>query len=272
MRRLIPAVYSCSKGLVVDFCMRAGAEEIPALMGEWNFKPWLELNGRKMRMSRGCAVGFSPCQTEETDEAEAEWAVSHYGLDPSCGWGIFRYAFLWGSKRRPEIKTLSLSMKQRPEQIPGPHFKIRAPGDSFSFIHPVRGTKYTLTVQKLEQQVMPQDCFGDERWIYPTHFAVMSYTLLPAAKERITVSDSSEGDQPVERKKAEDPFAPAAGKRAVCVIGGADGPTAVALGGSSQEKLCAAYSALYFEPVRHEMEWRITFYEKRFEDMAVILL
>ena len=33
---VIPAVYSCSKGLVVDFCMRAEAEDIRSFIAKWN--------------------------------------------------------------------------------------------------------------------------------------------------------------------------------------------------------------------------------------------
>lgn len=33
---IIPAVYSCSKGLVVDFCMRAEAEDIRRFIAKWN--------------------------------------------------------------------------------------------------------------------------------------------------------------------------------------------------------------------------------------------
>ena len=33
---VIPAVYSCSKGLVVDFCMRAEVEDIRRFIAKWN--------------------------------------------------------------------------------------------------------------------------------------------------------------------------------------------------------------------------------------------
>ena len=56
------------------------------------------------------------------------------------------------------------------------------------------------------------------------------------------------------------------------IIGGADGPTAVIFGASSQGKLCTACSALHFEPVQHDIEWRITFHEKRFADFTCTLL
>ncbi len=49
----------------------------------------------------------------------------------------------------------------------------------FSFLHPVSGKKYTLTVQELEQQTISEKRYGSDRWFYPTHFTAMSYTLFP---------------------------------------------------------------------------------------------
>lgn len=269
---LIPAAYSCSKGLVLDFCMRVETDELPLCH---HFNPRLELNRHELRASHGCAVTYNPCLPDGTGiELEAKWVVEHYGLDTSYGWVIFRDAFPWVSKRRPEIRTLSLTMEQQPVSIPGPHFTVKAPGDSFRFVHPVSQTTYTLTVQELKQQTMPKNCFGSGRWLYPTQFTVMTYTITPEASERITVSDCAESDKPLEVTSAEDSFDPTVtGDTAIIgIIGGADGPTAIAFGGSSQGELCAACSALHFEPVQHDIEWRITFHEKRYLDCSIKLM
>ena len=300
---LIPAAYACSKGLVIDFCMRVEADEIRAFMKKWNltqendsrenftreqqmeleldnplclhFNPRLDLNDHELRASHGCAVTYNPCLPDGMGiDLEAKWAMEHYGLGPAYGWVISRNAFPWGYKRRPDIKTLSLTMEQQPVSIPGPHFTVKAPGDSFRFVHPVSQTAYTLTVQELEQQTLPKNSFGSDRWFYPTHFTAMSYTLSPEASERISVSDSDDSDKPLEIMPDHDSFAPSASSNVACIgiIGGSDGPTAIVFGGSSQGKLCAACSALHFEPVQHDIEWRITFHEKSFDDYTVALI
>ncbi|MGN1414378.1 MAG: hypothetical protein ACI4WY_09065 [Anaerovoracaceae bacterium] len=71
-----------------------------------------------------------------------------------------------------------------------------------------------------------------------------------------------------------DSFEPTVSGDTACVgmIGGADGPTAIAFGGSSQGKLCAACSALHFEPVQHDIAWRIIFHEKRYIDCSILLM
>lgn len=287
----IPAAYACSKGLVVDFCMRVEAEEILAFIQKWNltqendscenftqeqqieleldnplslsFNPRLELNGHELRASHGCAVTYNPCLPDGMDIAlEAKWAVAHYGLDTSYGWVISRDTFPWAYKRRPKLRTLSLTMEQQPVSIPGPHFTVNASGDSFCFVHPVRRTTYTLTVQELEQQTLPKHSFGSDRWLYPTHFTAMRYTLSPDASEQITVSDCADSDKPVEIMPSGDSFAPSASASIGIMVGGSN----------SQGNLHTACSALHFEPVQHDIAWRITFHEKRYHDDTMILL
>lgn len=299
---LIPAAYACSKGFVVDFCMRVETEEICAFIKKWNlgpendscenftqeqlqelerdnplsfsFQPRLILNGHVLQTSHGCAVTYHPCLPDDCIvDQETKWVLEHYGLDTACGWVIYRNTFPWEYKRRPKIKTLSLIMEQQPVCIPGPHFKVKAPGESFQFIHPVSRIEYTLAVQELEQQTLPKDSFASDGWSYPTHFTSMSYMLSPESEEHITVSDCEDSDRPLEIRSSDDSFTPSAsGAACIGIIGGADGPTSIVFGGSSKGKLCTACSALHFEPVQHDIEWRITFQKKRYCDLELILI
>ena len=230
---------------------------------------------KTMLTSHGCSVVFNPCLPDRMiNEAEAKWALEHYGLDTSYGWMIFRAAFPWTSKRRPEIKALSLTMEQQSRRVPGPHFKTHAPGDSFSFTHPVSGTKYTLTVQELERQTISEKFVGSDRWFYPTHFTAMSYTLSPEPDNDISICDCAEGDKPLEIASCSDRYAPEAQNDIACIgiIGGADGPIAIVCGGSSKEKLHAACSSLHFEPVEGDIEWRVVFNIKNSNEMSLELI
>ena len=71
-----------------------------------------------------------------------------------------------------------------------------------------------------------------------------------------------------------DRYAPEARNDMACIgiIGGADGPTAIVCGGSSKEKLHAACSALHFEPVEGDIEWRIVFNIKSSNEMSLGLI
>ena len=287
---IIPAVYSCNKGLVLDFCMCTPAEDIREFMKKWDLSPendsclnftqeqqlqidldnplcldiipCLKLNGKTMQASHSCSVVFNPCLSDETNnELEAKWAVKHYELDISYGWMIFRAAFLWSGKRRPAIKSLSLTMEQQPFRVPGPHFKIHAPGDQFTFSHPVSETEYALTVQKLEQQTLSQNHLGSDRWLYPTHFISMSYTLSPEPDNDISIHDCADSDKPLEVVPATDSFTPEMQNDIACIdiIGGADEPTVILYSDSNQANLHVACSALHFKPVSDDTEWRIEF-------------
>lgn len=299
---IIPAAYSCGKGLVVDFCMRTPVEDIRKFMEKWDlsldndscvnftkeqqlqidldnplcmdFIPRLDLNGKTMRTSHGCSVTFNPCWPDGIiNESEAKWAVDHYGLDASFGWMIFRAAFPWAGKRRPQIKSLSLTMEQRPCRVPGPHFQVHAPGDRFTFSHPVSGTVYTLTVQNMEPQTLSQSNFGSNRYFYPTNFIAMDYTLSPETEEDISVSDCCDGDKPIKIALREDSFTPKAQNDAcVGIIGGADGPTAIMVGGKSQGGLHMVCSSLHFEPVKGDIEWSAMFNIKYFDEAMFTLV
>ena len=263
----VPAVYTCGKGLVVDFCMRVEAEDMENSLCI-DFNPQLELNGKIMRSSHGCSVSFSGCLPDEND-VEVKAVMEHYGLDVSYGWVISRNTFPWPVKYRPKIKMLSLIMEQQPVQIPGAHFKPHASGDSFTFKHPVSGMEYVLTVQKLEQQTIPQNRISSGRWIYPENYIAMSYTLSPEPDERIVVCDCNESDRPREivTDEADDSVI-----AKFVIIGGADGPTMITVAGNSQEKLHTVASSLHFEPILDDIEWRIMFSVRQFEQEKFVLL
>ncbi len=294
----IPAIYICSKGLVVDFCLQVSPQRIGAFIDKWklsadsegtgftdeqrmqfvtedplniNMNPKAVLNGTELSSPHGCGLSWNPC-SPEGNSLEAESAVQHYGLDPGQGYAIWRSAFPWKTKRKPQIKTLSLVLIQEPVAIAGPSFRVSLPGEQIELEHPSTGEKYTLTVQEYEPQKFSAQHFNDPNREFPLHCTMMSYTILPDSPAgAFTVADCVPSDRP--RQKHTYPNAPQVTSSVCCIgiIGYADGPTAIALNGGNGAKVRAACSALHFEPV-DEVEWRIVFYEKKCEDMAVKLI
>ena len=94
----------------------------------------------------------------------------------------------------------------------------------------------------------------------------MSYTLSPETSERIEIHDCEDSESPIEINPSNDSFTPSAAH--FIAFASADKTEETAQG----EKLHAACSALHFEPVQHNMEWRITFYVKQFENIILPLL
>ena len=287
----VPSVYLCAKGIVIDFCMRTEASALRGFMEKWGidpesdesinftrdereqmerehplslgFTPSLALNGAKLRTSHGCGVIFLPEQPGFC--ADAEPAMAHYGLDRAYGWSIRRAAFSFVTKRAPKLKSLAVTMMADEVLVPGPRFRADKAGDTFAFSY--RGTEYTLAVQEVEPQELPRERMNlDPRFDYPTHFTVISYTLMPEPPEHsIFVEDCAESDRPRQVKRETASFAPEA-QNDFCfgIIGGADGPVAIVVGEAAQGKLHTACSSLHFEIVDH-VGWRVGFRETPWE-------
>ena len=295
-RWAVPAVYVCDEGLVADLCMGVDADEIRAFMEKWNlnpendsctnftpeqqlelerenplmldFTPCMECNGKEMSALHASSLRFIPFLPDACD-LRTRQVVEHYGLDPSCGWVIWREAFPWRTARRPELRTLTLSMKQRPVRIPGPRFRVHAPGDSAVLSHPVSGEEYTLTVRKVEHQTVLAE-HQDRGHRIPVHLVMMRYSLSPEPEVYPVICDCYEGDRP---GIAVLPGAAAATdgvSGATGVIGGADGPTVLLLHPGADIRV--ACSALYDEPVQHDLEWRADFYGEKADDFTAVLI
>lgn len=300
---VIPAIYPCAKGLVIDFCMRVDPPDIRTFMEKWdlnveneaskrftreeemqleldnpfclNFRPTLQLNRKQLFSTHGYGTTYNPCVPEDyVLESEALNVVEHYGLDPAYGWGITRSCFPWATKRKPKLRALSIAIEQRKASIPGPHFRVSKLGDTFGFTYPEGGETHTLTVQEYEEQTLDASRMVPPDLEYPTQYHVMSYTIVPELPDGLmTIADCADGDRP--RQKPRDPngFEPTAVHDAavIGIIGGADGPTAILYGRQQGEsKLRAACSSLQFEPVK-AVEWRLVFHEKQFADTTIAL-
>ena len=298
----VPAVYACSKGLIVDICMEAEPEGIQAFIDKWDllreeehlysrrdqrqmerehplnvdFRADVLLNGKKLQGDHGYGTVWIPpsCLADGVQtETEAKSFLEHYGLDMAKGWMLRRCSFQWATARKPDIKSLTLTLEREPAEIPGIRFHTPKPGESISFTHPISDTEHTLTVQEYEQKEMDPKHFHDQSMEYPCRYTAMAYTLTPdIPNQSFMLRDSDEGDKP-RRRTTGSSFEPvsACSVGVIGIIGGADGPTAVFVSAGSAPKLHAACSALRFEP-REDVLWEITFREKLTEDLTVELI
>lgn len=294
---LIPSVYVCGKGLVVDFCMRSEAGQIRSFMEKWDltvenegsrqftqeqrmqleqdnplhldFTARLLLNGKELSFRHGCGMGYNPClPSEYSQEPPTAEILAHYGLDPHFGWMVHRMSFPWATRRKPELRSLSVTMIQEEISLPGPHFRVNKPGDTVSFSH--NGGSHVLTVQEYEAQTMDWKGMTQPDMEYPCHYTAMSYTVVPELQS-LSIADCDDGDQP--RPGHADPCGPTATNRAavIGIIGGADGPTVIQTGTDTPAMLHAACSSLHFAPA-DPVEWRMVFREKPFADKTIPLL
>lgn len=184
-RWLVPGVYSCPKGLVVDLCMEVDPEEIRAVRDKWNLTPENDdeshfnreqlmaiqaedpfhfsytiqavVNGKTLVRHRGCGVAYAPFEDAVGTDWEAQWVVDHYQLDKTKAWYLWRWSFPWGKPEKGwrgflerlgvrKLFTLSLRLQGEPASVPGKPFKAGGPGEKVQLSDPVTGESYTLTV------------------------------------------------------------------------------------------------------------------------------
>ncbi len=294
----IPSIYSCSRGLVIDFCIEIPAKHISDFIDKWklspendgsnfseqqreeieaenpmtvNFSPEIVLNGKTISSSHGCGLSWNPFFPEQNG-IESDGVCKHYGLDQDSGWVIWRSAFPWQTKGKPSISSLSATIKHDRINISGSHFNVNVPGERIEFTNPITNILHTMTVQKYEQQEIPTNSFIDDNYDFPSHCIAMSYTISPDLDdESFSVRDCNSGDRPC--RKHHNPMEPQAisDSFAIGIIGGASAPTAIPFSNSGQGKLRAVCSALHFEPVER-VDWRIVFHKNPCPDMTIKLL
>lgn len=303
---LIPAYYITAQGLVIDLCMKAEEKQVRTFAEKWDLSltqqytedekrmlmeadnplsidiiSKVTVNGKELRQSRGYGITWNPFFPEQHQtQAEERQIVEHYQLDLNSGWAFERMCFPWKTKRRPKLNSITLELQKRPVNLPGPHFHAEKAGMEFRFTHPVSGLQHTLTVQEFESGELPDNSFRNDGMQYPRHYISMTYSVNPElSKDEIALCDCSRGDRPI-RKPIQDTVdasgnPPKAATSASCavsvaVIGGADGPTSVFIGGR-QSKLHTAISALTFEAV-DSVEWRMVFRDRSCADSGMISL
>ena len=209
---IIPAIYLCGKGLVVDICRRVEREAIEAHyqklaayegmdidecppevvelaeaedpFGSFDYLPSAAINGKTVEYSRGAGEYYNPLRSEEeivcSGEQAARDIVKHYGLDPEQGWDLRQWSFPWATKHRPaHITSLTLTFTQREQPAEAVQFTA-APGKVVEFAHPVTGVPCVLTVKNLKPARLPEHEHFGPPMEWPQEMVQMEYTLTPA--------------------------------------------------------------------------------------------
>lgn len=262
-----------------------------------NFTPIITLNGSIVPDPQSYTISWNPV-FPDANAKEIQDAISHYRLDPAYGWIICRSSFLLpkndsqapghticrtdtahNSDCHPSapaadglISSLSVQMQPAKQEIPGPHFHTKSPGDSFTFTHPLTGRQHTLTVREYSQERMERMAFHNREQLSPDCFAWIGYTIHPAlSPDHFMLADCSESDRPRTLLTHQNPEY-SAEYTDFGIIGGADGPTALFLANPGlSDSLHYAASAVHFEP-KDETEWRIIFYEQTKTEIRVDLI
>jgi len=297
----VPAVYLCSGGVVVDFCIQPDNERVKdSFCKAWEreennirptyeeqvvlerenplnigFRAEIELNGQVIRRKRGRGGVWIPEALSGNDSylgSDEKWILEHYGLDLSKAWVIRRLTFPWKGRRKVELQSLNLKLEREKSDFFAARFVTPAVGRSVSFPHPITGVTHTLTVHEIAPKTLDTSVFHDQSLAYPSHFMAMSYILEPdLPKDAFMLKDCDDGDNP--RPKSPDPH----GRMSmsvgmVAMVRSADGPASVFLADGNEAQVHAIASSMHFEPLTGPVKWRMMVREKMLPDLDVALL
>ncbi len=296
---IIPSAYICAKGLVLDVFTEADRDKVHAFLFKWmyaeedeikliaeqrqqiehenplafDYRSCVVVNDKLLQEQQG--TGNVWVQGYEMYESEAMRDIlDHYGLSLDKCWIWHRMNFPWATKSKPNIKSLSLKLEQRPRAIIGERFNVTNVGQQIKFTHPVTNVEHTLTVNEYADDKLNSLHTLSDGYEHPAYCTKMSYTLEPELSNiQFSVSDTKQSDAPKKTDKTPKNYDFVS---TIAIIGGADGPTSVIVGvprtaPGEQKKLHAACSALTFEPQK-KVEWKMTFREKTVENFQFNLI
>lgn len=274
---LAPAVYVCKEGLVLDLCKRVPVEKLFSFREKWELSPdndgsdWSEakqicasaenpleedfraeliVNGEMLTCKHGCALCWDPLYPEGNGLEEKRVRL-HYKLDELDGWSVHRICFAWGREKKPALQTLVLRLAAQAAFLPGDQFQPERAGDTLTFRLPDSKMLHTLTVLDLQTQELT--AFGET--LYTTE---LRYEITPpAAKKAVVLRDFAEAI----RVSPQGDFSGCA----FGVIGGADGPTVLAMG---KDIVCSQVR----REEKRRVTWTLMFREKRKECLQIMLL
>ncbi len=291
----IPAVYLCEEGIVIDYCIKVDPARVKAWIDEWQigslneheltheqwaeieqtnplnikFNSTLKCNGEVLQPQTGSSLSWIPKEYLPGDVEnveEVEELIQHYQLDEKAAWSFHRCSYPWKEAKQTPIQSLKVKLERGLEEMQGICFENPCVGEEISFVHPISGVNHILTVLDYEQKEISLRKSMEEEYEFPKYHTVMTYVLKPDLSERnFQIKDSLQNDEPRSKGK------PLDGASSIGIIGGADGPTALAFVKEGNAKTHMAFSALHFEWAE-QVEWKMIFRVKQMKDIEVKLI
>ena len=275
----IPAVYVEAERLNVEFCIMIPREELESFFGKWThekrvsaikngeievlslddpfaliYQPEIEINGRRLMLSRCGTIPWYPHGIEGVEEVESDWQAEERMRACHCdrkqGWLFMSAEYRCRADEVLPIETLAIGLKAEKRTISGDMFNTQAKEEdrNYSFIHPVTGINHEFHIHRCEQQQLADDMLpkgGKHKRL--RHYQALTYSLNPPLKdEEFRISDCSQGDM-------------ANGSMSVIVLSDQVSDT-------KEKTMC---SSMYERPVEH-VTWRMYFKVQQEKDMPFV--
>ena len=273
----ILSVYTCEKGLVIDYCKQTDPKELAEFVRKFraaglenefdeelfermqlenpsapNVLLRVKRGETKLRCQGSSGLPYMPFDPEaEQDSDEAKTAanndpvalscMAHYGLDEAFAYSIFRAHFLWDEGHTKDLSGLTAILYEQDVHVPGEHFTLTGGIQEIPLVHPVTGENYKLLIDHIEANELPKEHLEQMNRIRRDGEPEMLY---PKYFETVCYSVEPEaGSDQFCLKACEEGDSPIAkgnssvAASSVSVIGGACGPTSIFVTGRVKPEL-----------------------------------
>lgn len=273
----ILSVYTCEKGLVVDYCKQTDPVELAAFVRKFRAAGLeddfdeelferLQLENPSapnvlLRVSRGAVklpcrgssgLHYMPVDPDADPDSDAVGGVpendpvvmacmEHYGLDEAFAYSISRAHFLWDEGHAEDLSGLTVTFYEQDVHVPGEHFTLTGGKQEIPLVHPVSGEKFALHIDRIEANELPEEHLERMNSIRKDREPEMLY---PTYFETVYygVHPETGADQLCLKAcaKGDSPIAKGHGQVAassVAVIGGSCGPTSIFVTGNVRSEL-----------------------------------
>ena len=274
---MILSVYTCEKGLVVDYCKQTDPKELAAFVQKFRAAGLeddfdeelferLQLENPSapnvlLRMSRGevelpcqgsSGLHYMPVDLDADPDSDAVGGevendpvalacMEHYQLDQSISFSISRAYFLWDEGHVEDLSGLAVIFYEQDVHVPGEHFTLTGEKQEIPLVHPVSGEKFTLHIDHIEANELPKEHLERMNSIRRDDEQEMMY---PTHFETVYygVEPESGADQLCLKAcaKGDSPIVKGHGQVAassVAVIGGSCGPTSIFVAGKVKSEI-----------------------------------
>lgn len=208
---MIPSIYLCENGIVVDSYLEVSGESMEKFQDKWSHRTTEQMSieeqmRRKLEDPLGLDVRCSLVVNDKTTPLkkvnelrwdptqENDWharrTLEHYGLDRNKAYLLRREHFLRRGKN-PPIREMYITMQAAPASVPGQRFIAPRSGESMTFTHPATGQTHTLKVIAQTREALDPNFLSN----HPCCYTRLSYILEPQIdSEMFSIVDCDPGD------------------------------------------------------------------------------
>lgn len=208
---VVPAIYLCENGIVVDSYKEVPLHEIEQFRSKWinerlaklsqeermcmqlddplilDANGILDVNGKNAPRRKLFTMTWNP-KTENSWNARR--TLEHYGLDREKGYLFRRESFLRKGKN-PPIRTMDLTLQAEPVAVPGQRFVAPDIGETMTFTHPVTNETHELTVIAQVREALDPNFLSND----PCCYTRLMFSVVPhISRDWFQVVDCDPGD------------------------------------------------------------------------------